>query len=93
MLTSELNSLVSHSGQIPAGVISTIVKIINLTAIVCHLGSPFSVFFQKIKTINYSHMTHFIRFYWSYNTEVVRFDEAASSAKTITNPGRVITIF
>ena len=34
--------------------------------IVCHLGGPFSVVFPKNKTINYSHVTHFIRFYWSY---------------------------
>ena len=69
VMTSKLNILVSHSGQIFAGAISTVVKILNLTAIVFHLGGPFLVvFFQKI---NYGHVTHFIRFYWSYNIKVV----------------------
>ena len=74
VITSKLNSLVSHSGQILAGAISTIGKILNMTAIVCHLGDPFSVVFPKHKTINYSHVTHFIRFYWSYNIKVVEID-------------------
>ena len=67
VITSKLNKLNIYSGQIPAGDIRTIVKIQNLTVIVCHLGGPFSVVFPKNKTINYSHVTHFIRFYWSYN--------------------------
>ena len=49
----------------------SILKIVNLTVIVCHLGGPFSVVFPKIKTINYSHVTHLIRFYWCYNMTVV----------------------
>ena len=60
-MTSKLNILVGHSGQIPAGAISAIVKILNLTVIVCHLGGPFSVVFPKIKTINYSHVTKFFQ--------------------------------
>ena len=56
IITSKLNILVSHSGQIPAGGISTILKILNLTAIVCHLSGPFSVVYSKNKTINYSHV-------------------------------------
>ena len=40
------------------------VKMLNLTAIVCHLGGPFSVVFPKNKTIKYSHVTQFIRVYW-----------------------------
>ena len=71
IITSKLNILVSHSGQIPAGGISTILKILNLTAIVCHLSGPFSVVFSKIKTINYSHVIHIIRCYWSNNIKVV----------------------
>ena len=63
IITSKLNILVTHSGEIPAGAISTIVKIPNLSAIVCHLGGPFSVIFPRNKTINYSHVTHFIRLY------------------------------
>ena len=77
----KLNILVNNSGQIPAGaMISTIVKIlINLTAIVCHLGGPaFSVVFPKTKTINYCHMTHFISFYWSYNIKVVEIGYVAN---------------
>ena len=71
VITSKLNILVTHSGQFLAGAVSTIVKILNLTAIVCHLGGPFSIVFPKNKTINYSHVTQFIRFYWSYNIKVV----------------------
>ena len=89
-ITSKLNILVRHSGQIPAGAISTIVKILNLTAIVCHLGGPFSVVFPKNKTINYCHVTHFIRFYWSYNIKFVEIGYLANSKKIIPNPGRVI---
>ena len=92
MITSKLNILVSHSGQIPAGAISTIVKILNTTAIACHLGSPFSVSFPKHKTINYRHMTHFVRCYWSYNIKVVEIGCAANSAQIIPNRDRVITV-
>ena len=60
-----MDILVTHSGQIHAVAISTIAKILNLTVIVCHLGSPFSVVFPKNKTINYNHVTYFITFYWS----------------------------
>ena len=63
VITSKLNILVCHSGQILAGAISTIVKMLTLTAIVCHLGGPFSVVFLKNKTINYSHVTKCIRVY------------------------------
>ena len=65
VMTSKLNILVGHSGQIPAGAVRIIAKIQNLTVFVCHLGGPFSVVFPKNKTINYSHVTHFIRFNWS----------------------------
>ena len=37
--------------------------------------------FPKKKTINYSHVTHFIRFYWCYYIKVVEIGYAASSAK------------
>ena len=75
------------------GAISTIVKMLNLTVIACHLGGPFSVAFPKRKTINLSHVTHFIRFYWSYKIKVVEIGQAASFAKIKPNPGRVITVF
>ena len=71
VITSTVSILVGHSRQILSEAISTTVIILTLTAIVCHLGGPFSVVFPKIKTINYSHVTHFIRFYWSYNIKVV----------------------
>ena len=64
-LTSNLEILVTHSGQILAAVINTIAKILNLTVIVCHLDGPFLLVFPKNKTINYSHVTYFITFYWS----------------------------
>ena len=51
VITSKLNISVNHSGQIPVGAISTIVKILNLIAIACHLGGPFSVVFQKLKQL------------------------------------------
>ena len=92
VITSKLNILVGHLGQIPAGAIRTIVKIENLTLIVCHLGGPFSAVFPKNKTINYSHVTYFIRFYWSYNIKVVEISLAASSVKIKPNPGREITV-
>ena len=92
--TSKLNILVSHSGQMPAGAISTIVKILNLTPIVCHLSGSFSVFFfSKNKAINYCHVTHFIRFHWSYNIKVVKIGYPANSKMIIPNPGRVINVF
>ena len=66
VITSKLDILVTHSGQIHVVAISTIAKILNLTVIVCHLGGPFSVVFPKNKTaICYSHVTYFITFYWS----------------------------
>ena len=52
----------------------------------------FSVF-RKNKTINYCHVTHFIRFYWSYNIKVVEIGYPAKSKQLISNPGRVITVF
>ena len=61
--------------------------------IVCHLGDPFSVVFPKKKTINYGHVTYFIKCYWSYNIKVVEVGQAASSAKVKPNPGRVIIVF
>ena len=91
-MTTKLNISVSHSGQILAGAISTIVTILNLTGIVCHLGGLFSVVFPKNKTVKYSHVTHFIRFYWSYNAKVVEIGQGASSAKIKPNPGRVIIV-
>ena len=93
MITSNLNILVGHSGQIPAGAISTIVKILNFTVIVCHLGGPFSVVSRKKKTINYSHVTHVIRFCCSYNVKVVEIDQAAGFAEIKTNLFIVITVF
>ena len=63
--------LAGHSRQILAGFISTITKILNSTAIVCHLGDPFSVVFPRKKIVNYSHVTYFIRVYWSNNIKVV----------------------
>ena len=65
VITSKLDILVTHSGQIHAVAISTIAKILNLTVILCRLAGPFSVVFPKNKTINYSHVTYFITFYWS----------------------------
>ena len=38
-------------------------------------------------------MTHFIRFYWSYNIKVIEIGQAASSAMIKPNPGRVNTVF
>ena len=61
---------------------------LNLIAIVCDLSGPFTVVFPKNKTINSSHVTHFIRFYWSYNI----IGKAAKSGKIKSNPGRVITM-
>ena len=92
VITFKLNILVSHSGQIPAGAISTIVKILNSTAIACHLGGPFSIVFPKNKTINYRHVTHFVRCYWSNNIKVVEIGCAANSAQIISNHGRVTTV-
>ena len=67
-------------------------KILNLTAIVCHLGGLFSVVFPKNKTINYSHVTNFIGFYWFYNIKVVEIGYAVNSAQIILNLARVITV-
>ena len=64
-----------------------------MKVIVCHLGGPFSVVFPERKTINYSHVTYLIRFYWSYNIKVVEIGQAVSSAKIKPNPGRLITVF
>ena len=76
-ITSKLDILVGHSGQIFAGAISTIINILNLTVIECHLGGPFSVVFSK-KENNYSHVTHFITCYWSYNIKVIKIGQAAN---------------
>ena len=38
VITSKLDILVGHSGEILAKVLSTIIKVLNLTVIVCHLG-------------------------------------------------------
>ena len=81
------------SGQILAGAISTIMKMLNLTVTVFHFGSPFSVVFPKKKTINYSHVTYFIRFYWSQSIKVVEIGQAVSSAKIKPTPGRVNAVF
>ena len=45
------------------------------------------------QTINYSHVTYFIRFYRPHSIKVVEIGQAASSAKVKPNPGRVITVF
>ena len=47
IITSKLDKLVTHSGQIHAVAISAIAKILNLTVIVCLLGGPFSGVFPK----------------------------------------------
>ena len=78
-LTCKFTILFGHSGQIPAGAISAIVKILLLTVFECHFGGPFSIVFQ-IRD-NYSHVTHFIIFYWSYNIKVVEIGKAASEMK------------
>ena len=49
VMTFKLDILVGHSGHISAGAISTTVKILNLTVIVCHLGGPFLAVFPKKK--------------------------------------------
>ena len=54
---------------------------------------PFSVVFPKNKIIGYSHVTHFIRFYWSYNIKVAEISQAACSAKIKPNPSIVIAVF
>lgn len=46
-ITSKLDILVGHSRQVLAGAMDKIVKLLNLTVIVCHLGGPFSVVFPK----------------------------------------------
>ena len=43
--------------------------------------------FPKKKTVNYSHVTYFIRFYWFYNIKVVEIGQAACSAKIKPDPG------
>ena len=79
--------------DIPVEAVSTIVKILNLTAIVYLLGGPFSVVFPKSKTIYYCHVTYFIRFYCSYTINVVGIGYAANSAQIMPNCYRVITVF
>ena len=49
--------------------------------------------FSKKKIINYSHVTYFIRCYWSHNIKVIEIGQAASSVKIKVNPGSVITVF
>ena len=98
VITSKLNILVSHSGQILVGAISTIIKILNMTATACHLRGPFSVVFPKseqliIVTWPGAITWPILSFYWSYNIKVVEIGQAASSAKILPNPGRVITDF
>ena len=51
VITCKLDILVGHSEQILAVAISTIIKILVITMIVCHLGGPFSVVFPKTKII------------------------------------------
>ena len=41
----------------------SILKIVNLTVIVCHLGGPFSVVFPRKKTVNYNHVIYNITFF------------------------------
>ena len=79
--------------DIPVEAVSTIVKILNLTAIVYLLGGPFSVVFPKSKTIYYCHVTYFIRFYCSYSIKVMGIGYTANSAQIIPNRRRVITVF
>ena len=71
VITCQLNILVGLSGQIPVGAIRTIVKILALRVIVCHLGGLFSVVFPKKHTSKYSDVTHFVVFYLSYEIKVV----------------------
>ena len=61
MITSKLDILVGHLGQILARAISTIIKILNLTVIVCHFGGPFSDVCLKKKFLKFIHVTYFIR--------------------------------
>ena len=61
--------------------------------IACHLGGPSSVVFPKRKTINYCHVTYFIRFYWSYSIKVIGIGYAANYVQIILNRRRVITVF
>ena len=56
-ITSKLDILVGHSGQILAQAIGTIIKMLNLKVIACQLGSSFSFVFLKKQTIHYSHVT------------------------------------
>ena len=42
VITSKLDILVGHSRQILGEASSTIVKVLNMTVIVCQLGGPFS---------------------------------------------------
>ena len=93
VITFKLDILVGHSGQILARVINTIKKMLNLRVTVCHLGGPFSAVFPEKKTINYSHVTYFIRLYWSYNIKVFEIVQAVSSTKIKPNSGRVIADF
>ena len=58
VMTFKLDLSVGHSGQLPVAAISTIIKILILTAIACYLGGPFSVFPKK-ETLIYSHVTYF----------------------------------
>ena len=89
VVSSKLKILDGHSGRIPVRASSTIVKILNLTVIVCHLGGPFSVVFPKKKTINCSLVTYFIRFYC---IKFVKIGPTNSFAKIKLNPFRVISV-
>ena len=61
--------------------------------ILCHLCGPFSVVFPKKQIIIYSHVTYFIRCYWSHNIKVVEIGQAACSAKITPNPASEMAVF
>ena len=73
--------------------ISIIVKILNFALIVCHLGGSFSAVSPKKKTINYSHVTHVVRFYWSYSVKVDETGQAATFVEIKPNLFRVELLF
>ena len=95
VISSKLNILDGHSGQIPAGPghwHSN--KNTKLEGECMSSRRPiFAVVFPTMKAINYSHVNLFIRFYWYYYIKVVKISQPASSAKIKPNPFRVISVF
>ena len=95
VLNSKPFILVGHSVQILAGAISTILKILNMTVIVCHLSGPFSVVFPKKKTINLVTcriLPDLIGLTISRSSRMVRMP-VQQRWKVKPNPGRIITVF